>query len=256
MLWYESETRTESIGNVSSYIYGHHFYNSPTDKEETHIPWRANPNRHSQVIWKLFVSSLVYIPIHHTGYHLRFWQKSKIKDTSALRYWHDTKLSCPWIRPKIIFSGWRAYFLYYRKSQNLCANTQKWKRSHWPYFIGVNILSSLAKQAGNTGCVIIKTLTEQEKVIMKRKGILNLLTEEKSYSQLTVPSNWTQKFPQQSTRLKCNFARCDVLHKVTPPSKTSQQAPFCAVWPVGHVLLEQSCHCTASSSQSVHPAAG
>lgn len=51
------------------------------------------------------------------------------------------------------------------------------------------MLSSLAKQVGNTGCVIIKTLTEQEKVIMKRKGILNLLTEEKSYSQLTVPSN-------------------------------------------------------------------
>lgn len=39
------------------------------------------------------------------------------------------------------------------------------------------------------GHVIIKTLTEQEKEIMRRKDILNFLTEEKSYSQLTVPSN-------------------------------------------------------------------
>lgn len=49
------------------------------------------------------------------------------------------------------------------------------------------MLSSLAKQAGNTGCVIIKTLTEQEKEIMRRKGILNYRRKKKNYSQLNAP---------------------------------------------------------------------
>lgn len=37
------------------------------------------------------------------------------------------------------------------------------------------MLSRLLEQAGNTDCVIVKTLTQQEKVVIRRKSGLNLL---------------------------------------------------------------------------------
>lgn len=91
---------------------------SPTalQTKRKHTVLEVHYNRHSQIIWKLLLCSLVYLSIHHSEYHLRFWQESKINDTSVLRYWHDTKVSSLWISPKIIFSGWRTYFLYYSKS--------------------------------------------------------------------------------------------------------------------------------------------
>lgn len=56
---------------------------------------------------------------------------------------------------------------------------------------------SIAKQAGSTGCVIIKTLTEQEQETMRRKGILNLLTEEKKLFSTKCSKQLNPEIPRE-----------------------------------------------------------